>query len=194
MVWIPFQYRQRKLDRLPYWLVGLYNYTMLEITPLQPHEVSEARRVIYITAHHIFDSHRPLEETIQYYQTHWPLRDMEDYQQAYNENGGVFLVLRDGGRIVGTGALRRLEERVGEIKRLRLLTDYQGKGYGYQMMMRLLAVAREKGYTRVRLETNPDSQANAIAFYKRLGFYEIPNYGDDPDDIGMELFLDSSGL
>lgn len=156
---------------------------------MQPDEVPEARRVIYTIAHGIFDSHRSQEETFEYYKTRWPLRDLEDYQRVYIDNGGVFLVLRDGGRIVGTGALKRLEDGVGEIKRLWLLKEYQGKGFGYQMMQRLLDAAREKDYTKVRLETNPGSQARAIVFYKQLGFYEIPRYGDDPEDIAMELPL-----
>jgi len=57
--------------------------------------------------------------------------------------------------------------------------------------MQLLAVAREKGYTKVRLQTNPAYQQRAFAFYQRLGFYEIPRYGNDPDDVGMELVLES---
>jgi hypothetical protein len=41
----------------------------------------------------------------------------------------------------------------------------------------------------MRLETDRLVQARAVEFYKRLGFYEIPRYGDDPDDMGMELIL-----
>ena len=117
------------------------------------------------------------------------LRDLDEYQRGYVENGGTFLVLCENGRIIGTGALRWLEDGVGEIKRVWLLPEYQGQGLGYRMMMALLAAARERGYHTVRLETSPAYQARAVAFYKQLGFYEIPRYGDDPDDVGMELKL-----
>jgi N-acetylglutamate synthase-like GNAT family acetyltransferase len=50
------------------------------------------------------------------------------------------------GRIIGTGALQRLDETTGEIKRVWLLPEYQGQGLGYQMMARLIETAREKGY------------------------------------------------
>ena len=162
---------------------------MPEIVPLRPDQVSEARRVIYTVAHALFRDRPALEESIAHYETAWPLRDLDDFTARYVENGGAFLVLCEGGRIVGTGALHRLEDGVGEIKRLWLLPEYQGQGLGYRMMLRLLDVARENGYQKVRLETNPAHQARAVAFYRQMGFYEIPRYGDDPDDMGMELVL-----
>ena len=162
---------------------------MPEITPIQPSQTEEARRVIYTVAHYLFHDRDTVEETIAYYKTAWPLPDIADYQHKYRENGGDFLVMTHGGRIIGTGAIWRLEEQVGEIKRLWLLQEYQGQGLGYQMMLRLLAIAREQGYQKVRLETSPAYQARAVAFYQRLGFYEIPRYGDDEADVGMELVL-----
>ncbi len=162
---------------------------MPEISLLRPDQTDEARRVIYTVAHHLFHDRETLEKTIAVYEHAWPLPDIADFQCAYRDNGGDFLVMTEGGRIIGTGALRRLEDTVGEIKRVWLLAEYQGKGLGYQMMMRLLALAREKGYLKVRLETSPAYQPRAFAFYQRLGFYEIPRYGDDEDDVGMELAL-----
>ena len=162
---------------------------MPEIQPIRPDQTAEARRVIYTVAHELFHDGATLEETIANYETHWPLPDIAGYQNSYPASGGGFLVLTDAGRIIGTGALRRLEDTVGEIKRLWLLPEYQGQGLGYQMMLRLLAMAREKGYQCVRLETSPAYQARAFAFYQRLGFHEIPRYGDDEDDVGMELRL-----
>ncbi len=164
---------------------------MPDITPLRPEQTAEAKRVIYTVAHELFHDRDTLEEAIAYYEVNWPLRDIDDFQQDYVENGGTFLVTIESGRIIGAGALRRLEDKIGEIKRLWLLPEVQGQGLGYRMMMQLLAVAREKGYTKVRLQTNPAYQQRAFAFYQRLGFYEIPRYGNDPDDVGMELVLES---
>lgn len=165
---------------------------MPEINPIRPDQTAEARRVIYTVAHELFHDGGTLEESIAYYETHWPLPDIAGYQSSYRENGGDLLVMTDGERIIGTGALRRLEDAVGEIKRLWLLPEYQGRGLGYQMMRRLLAMAREQGYHKVRLETSPAYQPRAFAFYQRLGFYLIPRYGDEEDDVGMELALDGS--
>jgi putative acetyltransferase len=167
-----------------------YNLRMPQILPLHACQIDEARRVIYAAAHDLFHDRDTLEEAMAYYRSVWPLRDLDDFPQAYLENGGTFLVMWEDGRMIGTGALRRLEEGAGEIKRLWLLPEYQGRGLGYRMMLQLIAVAREKGYTRLRLETSPAYQPRAFAFYRRLGFYEIPRYGDDPDDVGMEMVLE----
>jgi putative acetyltransferase len=163
---------------------------MPDIIPLSPNQISEAKRVIYTAAHALFHDRELLEESIAYYETAWPLHDIDDFEKSYVENGGTFLVTSEGERIIGTGALRRLNDKTGEIKRLWLLPEYQGQGLGYRLMMELLAAAREKGYTKVRLETSPTYQARAFAFYQRVGFYVIPRYGDDLDDVGMELVLE----
>ena len=163
---------------------------MPEIHPITLDQIDEARRMIFTVAHSLFNRCETLEESIARYETSWPLRDISNYQREYIEKDGAFLVYIDAGRIVGTGALRKMEEGVGEIKRLWLLPEYQGQGLGYRMMMHLLDMAREKGYAKVRLQTSPAYQKKAYVFYQRLGFYEIPDYGDDPDDVGMELVLD----
>jgi ribosomal protein S18 acetylase RimI-like enzyme len=69
------------------------------------------------------------------------------------------------------------------------LLEYHGKGLGYRMMQELLSFARGKGYSRMRLETDQAHQNRAFEFYKRLGFYEIPRYSDNEDDVAMEMVL-----
>ncbi len=53
------------------------------------------------------------------------------------------------------------------------------RDWGISMIQELLAFAREKGYQRIRLETDRDNQRRAYNLYKRLGFYEIPRYSDN---------------
>ena len=64
--------------------------------------------------------------------------------------------------IIGTGAIRKLEGDLCELKRLWLLTEYHGQGLGYRMLRELLAFARETGYQRIRLETDPVAQRRAL--------------------------------
>jgi len=162
---------------------------MFEITPLQPHQTAEAKLAIYATAHEMFHDGETLKETIAIYATRWPLTDIDTYQESYLELDGAFLVTCCDGKIIGTGALRRMDDTTCEIKRVWLMPQFHGQGLGYHMMQALLALAREKGYSKARLKTNPVSNQRAYQFYLRLGFYKIPSYGDDPDDSGMELIL-----
>lgn len=162
---------------------------MLELVPAQQSQSNEVRRMMYTVANDLFHDRPTLEEAIDYYSYEWPLPDLDDIQANYCDKNGAFFVWVDDGRVVGSGALKKLEEKVGEIKRLWLLPEYQGRKLGYQMMQKLMAVAREKGYALLRLETSPAYQPRAYAFYHKLGFYDIPRYGDEDDDIGMELVL-----
>ena len=165
---------------------------MIEIVPLQPQQIPEAKQVIYTVVKEYFLPELTLDEMIAHFEGMSELYDVDQMEQEYLNNGGTFLVAVDEGRIIGTGALRRLEDGIGEIKRLWFLADYRGKGHGYRMMLRLFEVAREKGYQILRLSTDRNHQVRAIAFYTRLGFYEIPDYSGDPDpeDLCMEIKLD----
>lgn len=162
---------------------------MIEIRPIQPHEIAEAKRVIFTVAFELFGGAATLEESIAKYSAQGKLSEMDNVQKNYFDNGGVFLVTIDSGYIIGTGAIRFLEKDVCELKRMWLLSEYHGQGLGYRMMQELLSTARKMGYSIIRLETDPVIQKRAVLFYKRLGFYKIPRYGDDPDDMGMELHL-----
>ena len=162
---------------------------MLEIRRIKPDEWAAAKRVVYRVAHAIFNDSRPLEESIAYHESRNELKDMNDIQKSYFENGGVFLVMTENDQLICTGAIRQLEGDICELKRLWLLTEYHGQGLGYRMLQECLAFAREKGYKRIRLETDPVAQSRALKFYKGLGFYEIPSYTDRGDEVALELVL-----
>lgn len=164
---------------------------MPTLQPIQPHQVAAAREMIYRVAHPMFEPSLSYEEAVTRWDANGILADMDDVEQSYTQNGGAFLVwVEDDGRVVGTGALRYLEPGVGELKRVWLLQEYQGQKLGYRIMLALFEIARQKGYHTLRLETNLEVQHHAVDFYRRLGFYEIPLYGEDPDSIAMEIRLE----
>ena len=165
------------------------NIYMIKIRPIEPHEVSFAKELIYRVAHRLFHDTRALEESIAFYESRNQLYDMDTIQQTYFENDGIFLVMTNQDQIIGTGAIRKLDEEICELKRVWLMFEYHGKGLGYRIIQELLAFAREKGYQRIRLETDRDDQRRAYDLYKRLGFYEIPRYSDNEDDAAMEMLL-----
>ena len=163
---------------------------MIEIRAIKKHEIQEAKLVIFTVAYEVFKEASSLEESIAKYSAQGKLSEMDDVQKNYFDNGGTFLVTVDENRIVGTGAIRYLEKGICELKRMWLLTEYHGQGHGYRMIQKLFSIARSKGYKFMRLETDKVVQTRAIAFYTKLGFYEIPRYkGDDPEDMAMEIIL-----
>lgn len=160
-----------------------------EIKVIRSDQVLEARQLIYHVAFPIFHADLPEKEMLPYYEKNWPLQDLDNFEEAYLHNRGTFLVMTECEKIIATGAFVRMDATVCEIKRLWLLPEFQRQRLGYQMMMRIFDLAREMGYTTARLATSPAFQARAYAFYHQLGFYDIPCFNDDPEDVGMELVL-----
>jgi len=162
---------------------------MIEIRHINPDEVTAAKRVIYRVAHEIFNDPLPLEESIVYHESRGELKDMDNIQQNYLDNGGIFLIMLDDSQLIGTGAIRKIQNDIRELNRLWLLTSYHGKGLGYRIIQELFSFARQREYRRIWLQTDAIHQSRALNFYKRIGFYEMPRYTNHTDDISMGMFL-----
>jgi putative acetyltransferase len=93
------------------------------------------------------------------------------------EGRGAFLVAARAGMLVGCGAVRRMEERTGEIKRMFVRPEERGQGLGRAILTALETEARALGITRLVLETGP-RQPEAIALYTRAGFAEVAPFGE----------------
>ncbi|WP_306205631.1 GNAT family N-acetyltransferase [Actinoplanes sp. RD1] len=96
----------------------------------------------------------------------------------------VFLVATDdAGEAVGCGALRRLGPGTAELKRMYVIPASRGSGVATALLRALEAAAVARGWTTVKLETGP-AQPEAIRFYQRCGYREIPLFGPY---VGSEL-------
>ncbi|HEY6318412.1 MAG TPA: GNAT family N-acetyltransferase [Acidimicrobiia bacterium] len=89
---------------------------------------------------------------------------------------GTFVLAWIDTEAVGCGALRRADERVGEIKRMYVRPARRGQGVGRAVLLAVEARARELGYERLILETGT-RQPEAIALYASSGYESIPSYG-----------------
>jgi len=161
---------------------------MITIRPIRESDVPDAKRVILSVAYNIFGFDGTLEDSIRHFLAAGKLKEMDDLNGNYFNAGGTFLVALNGEQVIGSGALRRLDEGIAELKRLWLLDEYQGQGIGYRLVTNLIDWARVKGYKRIRLQTSAE-QIRALAFYRKVGFYEIPCYNGGVDEISMELNL-----
>lgn len=161
---------------------------MIDILPIQPHRIAHAKYVIAAVAQRIFEPEKSVREFYDVLTEGHELEDVDNYQNVYVENRGIFLAVVDDGKVVGTGALKKYAEDIGELKRLWLLEEYHGRKIGYQVVLHLLDFACAHAYRRVRLQTH-QKQERAIRFYKRLGFTEIPSYQESIDDVSMELIV-----
>ncbi|MEW5827099.1 MAG: GNAT family N-acetyltransferase [Candidatus Bipolaricaulota bacterium] len=119
-----------------------------------------------------------------------PLDDLVEPAEYYGERGGIFLVLVDAGKIVGTGGVLGIDAELAELRRLWILPDYRGQGLGRRLCEALLVFARGRGYLSVRLEVaTPEIQVPAVRLYTRLGFRPVAPFRDGPCDLTLEKRL-----
>ena len=97
------------------------------------------------------------------------------------------------GSIIGCGALHVMWEDLAEIRTVAVSAAHQGSGVGNQIVVALLAAARELGVSRVFVLTF------AVEFFRRHGFAEIRGQATTPEvyaellqsyDEGVAEFLD----
>ncbi len=87
--------------------------------------------------------------------------------------------IRRRGELVAIGALKRLDDQHAELKTMHTVEHVRGQGVGRAMLDYLLAVARERGFERVSLETGVmEAFAPARSLYVSAGFTPCEPFGD----------------
>jgi putative acetyltransferase len=83
----------------------------------------------------------------------------------------TFWTLRDGGRLAGCGAIKRLDGTHAEIKSMRTAEAYRRRGVAARLLAHIEAESVRRGVTRLSLETGTEPYfAPARALYERCGF------------------------
>jgi putative acetyltransferase len=91
----------------------------------------------------------------------------------------TFLSVREGGVLLGVGAIKELDPGHGELKSMHTLIEARGRGVGRAVLTALLELARTRGYTRVSLETGSMAAfAPARAMYVAAGFVDCGPFAD----------------
>ena len=106
-------------------------------------------------------------------------RELALFPGDYAPPHGALLLAQAGADIAGCVALRRLEPRICEMKRLWVRGNFQGLGIGRALAVAVLDRATRLGYERMRLDTLP-RMAAALALYRDLGFREVAAYYPSP--------------
>lgn len=115
--------------------------------------------------------------------------DIRDLQQVYLHAHGSFHVADHDAQIVGSVGIRRCSPEIAELKRFYVGKEHRGIGLGADLCATAIDEAKALGYQWMRLDTTLRAEA-ALALFRKIGFYEIPRYNDDPyADIWMERAL-----
>ncbi len=116
--------------------------------------------------------------------------DIADVDSHYMKNG-CFWCLQDNDDVIGTIAIRMLDNVNGvvELKRMFVLPEYQGNGYGRMLLEYAVSYAQEKNYRKMCLDTRKQFSA-AQHLYRSVGFKETDKYNDNQHaELYFELNL-----
>lgn len=108
--------------------------------------------------------------------------------ERYAPPGAALLLARDGSRDVGCVAVKPLDDATAEIKRLYVVPSARGSGAGRRLMETAIAFARERGHTRVVLDTERGRLREAYRLYLSLGFVQCEAYA--PAEYANPTFME----
>ena len=99
--------------------------------------------------------------------------DIDHIQQAYMTDGSgshFWVAESPSGQIVGTIGVQHLEDGVGEIKRLRVRSDYRRRGIGTALLETALKFCQDKNYLKVTLDTYVE-RGPALKLFEKFQFH-----------------------
>ena len=113
---------------------------------------------------------------------------------AYARPLGRLLLAGTPGTAFGCVALRPLDARTGEVKRLYVQPAHRGEGWGRRLVEAIIAAAPVIGYRELKLDTLARMD-EARALYAAMGFEPCAPYYHNPlgDTIYMRKRLDGPG-
>lgn len=98
--------------------------------------------------------------------------DLLNIEREYTQNDGVFLIMENNQKeLIATGALKKIDDSTYKIRKMYVSNSHRKKGYGKEILNKLLDVAKSKGAKTVILETS-ESMTAAKNLYKKFGFLE----------------------
>ncbi len=98
-------------------------------------------------------------------------QELQKMPEYYGPPQGALVLLQHENKPVGCIGLKGVSAEEGEIKRLYLKKQVRGKGYGKALLNKIIKIAHEKNYRKLKLDTLP-AMETAIRMYQHYGFKE----------------------
>ncbi len=96
--------------------------------------------------------------------------DLENIEQYYTNNNGIFdVILNPGGEIIASTGIFRINKKTCELRKMYLRKSYRGMGLGKFLLDHSIEEAKRLGYKKIILET-ASVLKEAISLYERYGF------------------------
>lgn len=100
--------------------------------------------------------------------------------ESHYMNNGCFWCLINDNNVIGTIAIRKIDDgkRIVELKRMFVLPEFQGNGYGRLLLEHAVKCVREQKYRKICLDTRKQFSV-AQHLYRSVGVQETERYNDN---------------
>ena len=145
----------------------------------------------------IADSDKQIKDVAGLLETYAAIRNYDealgDYKNEirslpgnYGPPSGILLIAYMDEKPAGCIAYKKLDHKACEMKRLFVLEEFRGHGIGFKLAEKSIELAKENGYTVMRLDSHPWMK-DAMKIYAKLGFQERDPYHFNPT-LGIKYF------
>jgi len=115
----------------------------------------------------------------EYYRGSWFFEKSPVVPAQYRPPNGDILVAYLENIPAGTVAISKMDKQICELKSMIVPPEHRRKGIAVALCNEVLVVARELGYSCVRLTTG-EKQPEAQTLYKKLGFQLMAPWDENP--------------
>ncbi|WP_023603558.1 GNAT family N-acetyltransferase [Aliivibrio logei] len=115
---------------------------------------------------------------------------LEMSKHYHEKNRSRYLILLLNGRVVGGCGIAPFDssDTTCELRKLFLLPEARGRGFGKTMADKILNFAKEAGFTQCYLDTL-SSMKSAVKLYENLGFEHLPKPIDGTLHNGCDVWM-----
>ncbi|WP_459481388.1 GNAT family N-acetyltransferase [Clostridium saccharoperbutylacetonicum] len=114
--------------------------------------------------------------------------ELEHLADKYGLPEGRLYIVKIENEVAGCIGLRKIDNENCEMKRLYVRPKFRGHQIANKLVERIIADAKEIGYSYMLLDTLPFLEG-AIYLYKKFGFYEIESYNNSPMNTSIYMKL-----
>src|SRR3989344_346276 len=110
--------------------------------------------------------------------------DLDNPEKFYIKTGGMFYVLKEEDKIIGTIGIINKRDHIAEFKRFYINKNYRGKGCGTMLFNKAIDYCLKNDFKKVKFATGKAFK-QGHKFYKNKGFKVVK---ENDEDYYMEKF------
>jgi N-acetylglutamate synthase-like GNAT family acetyltransferase len=109
----------------------------------------------------------------------------------------IFYIAEEKNKIIGTSALKKVDDKIIRLKRMYVNKNFRKKGIGKELLLKCEIFSKNKGFKKIVLSTNKEMKLG-INFYLKNGFVVVKSQSSkfftNKDLIDDKIFIMEKNL